>query len=207
MAKKLSDKQAREGVKNITKHCPSCGGGFVFMLRKHYPKGNAVIADFVQMLGRGEVQISSVEDVEDELREGKSQIHPLAQPSQDDGEGRTSAGVKWSEVPEHSRHHAEWIDGRHGPAASKLPGLEAVPVPAALVALSSLHPDRPRGSKAMLDASGAKARLAEARAGAWLISTFTGWKWAKWPCGEVGWLPEEVEVPEALRVGGRNYDA
>lgn len=207
MAKKLSGKQAREEAKNITKRCPDCGGGFVFALVKSYPKGDAVIADFVQMLGRGEVLISSAESLEEELRQGKSSIHRLARLSQDDDEGRTSAGVKWSEVPEHSRHHAEWIDGRHGPADTKLPDYEAVPVPAALLEQPRLHPDRPRGSKAMLDASGAKARLAEARGGAWLISTYTGWKWAKWPGGEVGWLPEEVELPEALRVGGRNYDA
>jgi hypothetical protein len=207
MAQKLSGKQAREETKKITKHCPSCGAGFIFTLVKRYPKGDSVIDEFVRMLGRGEVLIKSIEDAEEDLREGKSYTHRLSGPNPSDDEGRTSAGVKWSEVPEHSRHDAEWIDGRHGPADTELPDYEAVPVPAALLEQPRLHPDRPRGSKAMLDASGARARLAEARAGAWLLSTYTGWKWAKWPGGDVGWLPKEVELPEVLRVGGRNYDA
>ena len=117
---------------------------------------------------------------------------------------RTSAGVKWSNVPEHARHDVEWIEGRHGPSDAELPDCEAVPVPIALLELPELHPDRPRGSKAMLDAHGARARLAEVRAGAWLISSFTGCKWAKWPGGGVGWVPKTTEFPEALRVGGRD---
>jgi hypothetical protein len=42
------------------------------------------------------------------------------------------------------------------------------------------------------------------RPGAWLISPFTGWKWAKWPNGEVGWLPNEIELPAKLKVSARN---
>ena len=117
---------------------------------------------------------------------------------------RTSAGTRWEDVPEHARHHVEWIDGRHGEAKSVVPDLESFPVPTALLELPQLHPDRTRGSKAMLDAHGARARLAEVRAGAWLISPFTGCKWAKWPGGGVGWVPKETELPEVLRVGARD---
>jgi len=62
----------------------------------------------------------------------------------------------------------------------------------------------PRGSKAMIDAAGARARLNEVRPGAWLISPYTGWKWARWPSGDVGWLPSDVKLPPCLRVPARN---
>jgi hypothetical protein len=52
----------------------------------------------------------------------------------------------------------------------------------------------------MLDVHGAKSRLENCRPGAWLISPFTGWRWAKWPDGEVGWVPANVCLPESLRV-------
>ena len=42
------------------------------------------------------------------------------------------------------------------------------------------------------------------RAGAWLISPFTGWKWAKWPTGEVGWIPADAELPPKMRVSADN---
>jgi len=45
--------------------------------------------------------------------------------------------------------------------------------------LPPLHPERPRGIKAMLDAAGTKARLAGTQPGAWLESLITGWKWTK----------------------------
>jgi len=116
----------------------------------------------------------------------------------------TSAGVPWSEVPEFARADVAWIDGRNGTAQTPLPPLEAVPVPDVLERMPSLHELRPRGSKAMLDAAGARARLRGVRAGAWLVSPYTGWKCAKWPNGDVGWLPAEVELPAKLRVGARN---
>ena len=50
----------------------------------------------------------------------------------------------------------------------------------------------------------ARQRLANYRPGAWLISPYTGWKWAKWPDGEVGWLPADVALPDLLRVRSRN---
>src|SRR5262249_3747352 len=122
----------------------------------------------------------------------------------DGGPELTSAGVPWSEVPEFARPHVPWIDGRHGSARSSLPLVEAVPVPDILYRLPYLHEDRPRGSKAMLDAAGAQARLRDVRPGAWLVSPYSGWKWAKWPSGDVGWLPADVELPAALQVGARN---
>jgi hypothetical protein len=104
----------------------------------------------------------------------------------DNGPEVTSAGVPWSEVPEFARADVAWIDGRHGSAQSTLPPVEVVPVPDILRRLPYLHEDRPRGSKAMLDAAGARARLRDVRPDAWLISPFTGQKWAKWPSGQVG---------------------
>jgi hypothetical protein len=112
----------------------------------------------------------------------------------------TSAGVPWSDVPDFVLPHVEWIDNRRGPAQRALPPIGEVPVPTIFDSLPRLHDDRPRGSKAMLDVHGAKSRLENCRPGAWLISPFTGWKWAKWPDGEVGWVPANVCLPESLRV-------
>ncbi len=120
------------------------------------------------------------------------------------GEDRTSAGCLWSEVSEDVRHDVEWMEGRHGSAMQSLPSLEKVPVPKALLCLPELHPDRPRGSKAMLDAHGARARLARARPGAWLVSPLTSQWWAKWPNDHVGWVPKGTGLPEVLRVASRN---
>ena len=83
-------------------------------------------------------------------------------------------------------HHVEWIDGRHGSSQRPLPLLDEAPVPDILNRLPYLHEQRPRGSTAMIDAAGARARLHGARPGGWLISPYTGWKWAKWPSGQVG---------------------
>ena len=122
----------------------------------------------------------------------------------DGGRELTSAGVPWREVPEFARHHVEWMDGRHGSAQTMLPPVDVVPVPDVLNTLPRLHKDRPRGSKATLDAAGALERLRDVRPGAWLISPYSGWKWAKWPSGDVGWLPASVELPAALQVAARN---
>ncbi len=102
------------------------------------------------------------------------------------------------------RHDLVWMDGRHGPAQGLVPSLDEEPIPEALFRLPRLHPQRPRGSKPMLDVAGAKARLRDARPGAWVISPFTGWKWAKFPDGEVGWIAPDVTLPEALQVTARN---
>jgi hypothetical protein len=112
----------------------------------------------------------------------------------------TSAGVPWSEVPDFAKPDVAWMDGRHGPAETPLPSIEEVPIPEVLYTLPRLHPDRPRGSKAMIDVAGAKTRLRDARPGAWLISPFTDWRWAKWPNGEIGWVPACVELPGSLQV-------
>ena len=122
----------------------------------------------------------------------------------DGGPELTSAGVPWSEVPEFARANVAWIGGRYGSAESSLPPVDVVPVPDILYGLPYLHEDRPTGSKAMLDAAGARTRLRDVRPGAWLISPFTGWKWAKWPSEDVGWLLTDIELPATLQVGARN---
>ena len=92
----------------------------------------------------------------------------------DGGPELTSAGVPWNEVPEYARVAVAWMDGRHGSAQSALPPVDVVPVPEILYSLPYLHENRPRGSKAMLDAAGARAKLQDARPGAWLISPRSG---------------------------------
>ena len=87
-----------------------------------------------------------------------------------DGPDLTSAGVPWSEVPEFARPDVAWMDGRQGSARSPLPTIDVVPVPDILNRLPYLHENRPRGSKAMLDAAGARAGLRDVRPGAWLVS-------------------------------------
>jgi hypothetical protein len=122
----------------------------------------------------------------------------------DGGEEFTSAGGKWSDVPDFARHQVAWMDGRHGPTRALLPPVDIQPIPDVMRRLPRLHDDRPRGSKAMLDAGGASARLRGARPGAWVVSPYTGWKWAVWPTGEVGWLPANVALPANLRAQARN---
>ena len=116
----------------------------------------------------------------------------------------TSAGVPWSEVPDFARADVEWMDGCHGSAKDLLPAISEVPVPDVLYSLPSLHEQRPRGSKAMIDAHGARSRLAGCRPGAWLLSPFTGAKWAKWPDGEIGWVPADVVLPQCFKVRSRD---
>jgi hypothetical protein len=116
----------------------------------------------------------------------------------------TSAGVSWDEVPDFAISQVEWMDGRHGSAKQTLPSIEHTPVPAVLFSLPRLHENRPLGSKAMIDFHGANFRLANCRPGAWLISPYTGWRWAKWPTGDVGWIPADAALPESLRVRSRD---
>jgi hypothetical protein len=116
----------------------------------------------------------------------------------------TSAGVPWSEVPDAPCPYTEWLDGRQGPADNIMPSVDEIPIPDVLLALPVLHAGRPRGSKPMADVHGARQRLANCRPGAWLISPYTGWRWAKWPNGEVGWLSPDTVLPAALRVRSRN---
>ena len=78
MAKKLSGKEARAGIRRITKHCPNCGAGFAFSGGGATRETSLVIDAFVRMLGRGEVLIGCIENMEEDLRQGRSWIHPLA---------------------------------------------------------------------------------------------------------------------------------
>jgi hypothetical protein len=123
-----------------------------------------------------------------------------AEPASGTSSELTSAGVPWSEVPDFALPHAEWLDGRHGPPEDTLPPVDKLPIPEVLFAQPVLHPGRPRGAKAMADVHGARQRLANCRPGAWLISPYTGWRWAKWPNGEVGWLLSDTVLPNCLRV-------
>jgi hypothetical protein len=56
----------------------------------------------------------------------------------------------------------------------------------------------------MIDAHGARARLRDVRPDAWLISPYTGEKWAKWPSGDIGWVPRDIDLPKSLQVPSRN---
>jgi hypothetical protein len=112
----------------------------------------------------------------------------------------TSAGVPWSEVPEFARPCVAWMDNRSGPADESLPPVDQVSIPPVFDSLPRPHPDRPRGTKPMIDANASRARLANCPPGSWLISPYTGWKWAKWPDGEVSWVPSHICLPELLCV-------
>jgi hypothetical protein len=161
-----------------------------------FPQGDAASR---QRNGSRDSQPSSVQPME-----GFMSKKTEANVASDGGPEFTSAGVPWSEVPEFARADVAWIDGRQGSAQSSLPPVDVLPVPDILYRLPHLHEDRPRGSKAMLDAAGARARLRDVRPGAWLISPFSGQKWAKWPSGDVGWLPPDIELPATLQVGALN---
>ena len=116
---------------------------------------------------------------------------------------KSSAGVRFADVPEDSRHLVEWIEGCHSFDA-QLPCLGELPIPKILTQISSLHPDRPRGSRAMLCAHGAKGRLDGLRAGAWTVTPFNDWRFAVFEDGEVGWIPKETVLPKSLFIPFRN---
>ena len=116
----------------------------------------------------------------------------------------TSVGKRLGDQPDWIRSDLEWMEGVHGSADGLLPTETKVPIPSVLYTLPELHPDRPRGSKPMIDVAGAKSRLKGCRPGTWLLSPFTGWKWAVWPSGHIGWLPKDVELPDNLRVSARS---
>ena len=73
-----------------------------------------------------------------------------------------------------------------------------------LYQLPALHPDRPRGSRAMLCAHGARGRLVGLRLGAWTVTPFNDWRYAIFPDGVVGWIPKEIDLPKSLFVPFRN---
>jgi hypothetical protein len=115
----------------------------------------------------------------------------------------TSAGIKFKDIPDDARHEVEWIEGCHV-FNRHLPSLDELPVPRILYQLSALHPDRPRGSRAMLCAHGAKGRLVGLRPGAWTVTPFNDWRYAIFPNGQVGWIPKEMDLPQTLFVPFRN---
>ena len=121
----------------------------------------------------------------------------------DDADFIRSAGVRLSDVPEFARSHVEWMEGVHGSATDGLPSQTDVPIPDVLYLLPELHPDRARGSKAMIDTHGATGRLKNCRPGLWLISLYAGSKWAVWPNGHIGRVPGDVVLPDALRISNR----
>ena len=116
----------------------------------------------------------------------------------------TSAGRRLGDVPDFARHDVEWMDGVHGAASNVLPSVEDFPIPDVLYSTNIDHSAHPRGPKAMIDIHAANFRLKDCRPGAWLVSPYTGWKWTVWPSGRIGWLPKDIELPEALRVYSRN---
>ena len=116
---------------------------------------------------------------------------------------KTSAGVSFSDVPEHARSRVEWIEGCHS-FNGQLPGFDELPIPSILYQLPVLHPDRPRGSRAMICAHGAKGRLIGLRAGAWTVTPMNDWRFAIFPDGDVGWIPKELDLPQALFVNFSN---
>jgi len=115
----------------------------------------------------------------------------------------TSNGVPFSDVPEHARSRVEWIEGCHS-FDGQLPSFDELPIPPILYQLPVLHPDRPRGSRAMICAHGAKGRLVGLRPGAWTVTPFNNWHYAIFPDGDVGWIPNDIDLPEALFVPHRD---
>ena len=116
----------------------------------------------------------------------------------------TSGGTRLGDVPEFARYDVEWMDGVYGTASGGLPSVVEFPIPDVLYTKGINHSAHPRGSKAMIDIHGANFRLKDCRPGAWLVSPYTGSKWTVWPSGRIGWLPEDIELPEALRVYSRD---
>jgi hypothetical protein len=116
----------------------------------------------------------------------------------------TSAGVPWSKVPEWALADVEFMEGRHGPSTKPLPSLDEVPIPAILFELQFPHEERARGTKAMIDAHGAQARLNGCRPGAWMIAPYGGNRFVVTPDGTAHWCPKSLELPDSLRVDARN---
>jgi hypothetical protein len=70
------------------------------------------------------------------------------------------------------------------------PSVDQTPIPPVLFALSHLQDNRPGGSKAMADVHRCRATTCKCRPGAWLLSSYTGWRWAKQPMEKlVGFWP------------------
>jgi hypothetical protein len=75
-----------------------------------------------------------------------------------------------------------------------------VVLPIFLFTLPSMNKDGPCSPRTMGDSNIASRKLQNYGPGAWLLSPMTGFLWAKWPNGDVGWVPASVTLPEFLRV-------
>lgn len=69
-----------------------------------------------------------------------------------------------------------------------------------LFALPSQNEAGPRSPRTMGDVTIAKRRIQNHGPGALLLSPMTGHLWAKWPRGEVDWVPASVTLPDFLHV-------
>ena len=102
-------------------------------------------------------------------------------------------------LPQTEDYMIDWINGL-GEFIGQLPELHKIPVPEILYELEFPHPDRPRGSSAMLHASGARHHLGNLRAGAWTIAPNSGWHYVKTSHGTVEWIPKHICMPKSLFV-------
>ena len=93
-----------------------------------------------------------------------------------------------------------WVNGTGTPPLDGLPSLTAEPTPTILQEISLPHPERPRGSTAMLHISGARARLKDMRIGAWTIAPHCNWRYVRASEGSVYWVPGSLDLPENLFV-------
>jgi hypothetical protein len=115
----------------------------------------------------------------------------------------TLVGKRLGDVPDQVRSDVEWMEGVHGSARGGLPSVTEFPIPEVLYSTRIDFAAHPRGSKAMIDIHGANFRLKNCRPGAWLVSSYIGRKWVVYPCGGISWLPDEIQLPEALKVHSR----
>ena len=127
--------------------------------------------------------------------------------SNDDAAGSsdaTSADVLPFKRPDIATAKPKCVDGREDIAEETPLSIDhvstCVVLPMFLFALPSLNEARPRSPRTMGDANIAGRRLQNYSPGAWLLSPMTGFLWAKWPNGEVGWVPANVKLPDFLRV-------
>jgi len=77
---------------------------------------------------------------------------------------------------------------------------ETPSLPGFLADLPRFHPDRPTGSKAILDSGMAMNRLCNFGPGFWVVSPYSGWVWVKWADGRVGWVPAKTSLPKKYEV-------
>lgn len=116
----------------------------------------------------------------------------------------TSADVLSFKRPDVANAKPKCVDGQEDIAEETPLSIDhvstGVVLPMFLFALPSLNEARPRSPRTVGDANIAGRRLQNYGPGAWLLSPMTGFLWAKWPNGEVGWVPAGVTLPDFLRV-------